>query len=278
MNRRGFTLIELLVVISIIALLVAILLPVLGSARDVTRTAHCLSNQRQIAVAFNGYAVEFRDYTPGSKLIYFAPYQDPNLDLPPTFPLAGAGADWSGRLGVGGFAGGSTTYTGYNVSYQTTLTNWLLFRDPGEQITYNDAADPSPSLYVGNGAIAGTSYNRWTWFYTQNSYAVNFEIVRYFYGAVRRGFSKGPQLARTSDAALVTDGGAYNTFFLDDIDHDASFWDYPRGRYAYRHGGLGAINVLYWDGHAATRRHRSETGKPIWNYLYQPGTAGDPLP
>ncbi|MEM6393692.1 MAG: prepilin-type N-terminal cleavage/methylation domain-containing protein [Planctomycetota bacterium] len=55
---RGFTLIELLVVVSVIALLVGILLPVLGSAREAGRTSVCLSNNRQMAIATTNYAFD----------------------------------------------------------------------------------------------------------------------------------------------------------------------------------------------------------------------------
>jgi len=55
-ERSAFTLIELLVVISIVALLVAVLLPVLGRTREIARRAICASNQHQIAVAIHMYA------------------------------------------------------------------------------------------------------------------------------------------------------------------------------------------------------------------------------
>ncbi len=60
----GFTLIELLVVVSIIALLVALLLPSLGKARDSARTVQCMSNLRQQAIGFAAYRTDSRDFLP----------------------------------------------------------------------------------------------------------------------------------------------------------------------------------------------------------------------
>ena len=63
-GRQGFTLIELLVVIAIIAILVAILFPVFGAARENARRASCQSNMRQIGLAFMQYTQDNSERMP----------------------------------------------------------------------------------------------------------------------------------------------------------------------------------------------------------------------
>lgn len=58
--RNGFTLIELLVVIAIITVLLALLLPMMGAAREQARSVACLSNLKQTSMAFFQYAGEYR--------------------------------------------------------------------------------------------------------------------------------------------------------------------------------------------------------------------------
>ena len=64
--RNGFTLIELLVVISILAILAALLLPSLSSARDRAKTVSCVSNLRQYNAALSAYLGDSDSVLPSS--------------------------------------------------------------------------------------------------------------------------------------------------------------------------------------------------------------------
>ena len=99
----AFTLIELLVVISIIALLIGILLPVLGSAREAGRNTACLSNLRGLGQALVTYATDHRDQFPSNRAA--SPgvasgewFQQPVIG--PYFP----GSEFNGSGSIGGVA------------------------------------------------------------------------------------------------------------------------------------------------------------------------------
>ena len=63
-RSRGFTLIELLVVISIIAILIAILLPALAGAREAAQRVNCASNLRQCGIMTHSYAADHKEDLP----------------------------------------------------------------------------------------------------------------------------------------------------------------------------------------------------------------------
>jgi prepilin-type N-terminal cleavage/methylation domain-containing protein/prepilin-type processing-associated H-X9-DG protein len=65
-KRPAFTLVEMLVVMSIIALLMAILLPSLRRARALAQRVVCLSNMRQMGIALNAYCLDSQYHLPPS--------------------------------------------------------------------------------------------------------------------------------------------------------------------------------------------------------------------
>lgn len=247
-RKTGFTLIELLVVISIVALLVAILLPALSEARRTAQALQCGTNQKQIGIALNVYALEHNDYIPGTSVIQSTV------------------GTWSVDLGKEDTLGPELAYKGRNTSGGiANLTSYEVLRDPGE---------PETGFEHPYFRGAGDQYNRWMHTYYRSSYVMNWSVSRYQYGSPREQFSDGPKnkLFGPSDAIILSDAMPFDMHFQSGIDGVTTDWFYERTLYAFRHPGDTA-SMLFMDGHVARRKHWLESGERNWQNLWP----NDPL-
>ena len=149
--RFTFTLIELLVVIAIIAILAAILLPALNSARERGRAASCVNNLKQLFLVSAQYADAYEDMTPIQGVSRSGGY-------PYTQSFTATGY---AQNGDGMFFCPSTTYGPLNDSDGTWRTNRVY----GLWVLQNDTHRDDYQEYYGNvytqaqGKIDETNYS-----------------------------------------------------------------------------------------------------------------------
>ena len=249
--RRAFTLIELLVVIAIIAILAAMLLPALAKAKLKATQATCLSNQKQLGLAFTMYVTDN-----DGKLVEFNPPAFKNGDgfwgLDPNAP-----GDWSSQaVALADVQGDLRTN---NVLYQYAP-------NPG---VYHCPGDVRFNLPIGSGNAVGWAYD---------SYAIteNVESIDGFSDS----FSKMSQITRVSDCMVFVeqaDTRGYNaaTFGLTVTAGNPNPIGYLDVFSTY-HGSVGTFSFA--DGHAEAKTWHDPAILMDGKYAVTPGSVGFDYP
>jgi prepilin-type N-terminal cleavage/methylation domain-containing protein/prepilin-type processing-associated H-X9-DG protein len=116
-RKRGFTLVELLVVIGIIAVLIGLLLPVLGKARESGNTVKCAANLHSISQAIGQYIEENHGTFPPSNFYVGLSVNYSTGVQTPTMPTAGY-VHWSALINGRKDLAGSTDPFDNEISWE----------------------------------------------------------------------------------------------------------------------------------------------------------------
>ena len=247
MAAPGFTLIELLVVISILTLLIALLLPALGSARSSARAIGCMSNMRQLGVAYQAYAGDYQDQLAASRSYT-------NGEVVNGWSLA-----WGARYMIWG------AYLWPYVS-----GNIDVFIDPAHN--YQQYV----GTYTGDPAVTGAEPMWWD-NYGDNKYILGSATLYAVHSdpSLVRRFRRLVELPWPQENGLLIDAGIYNfdwwgiiklvtshpsaSYFVpgahDALGPPASSYTFPQEVTEGRHPGRG-VHILYGDGHV--ERHNGK--------------------
>jgi prepilin-type N-terminal cleavage/methylation domain-containing protein/prepilin-type processing-associated H-X9-DG protein len=271
---KAFTIIELLVVISIIALLIALLLPALARARQLALSVSCLSNERQLVLALDEYLPDNRGQLFAWSWDYNGNTIGSNLWITPLQPYL------------------NLQTNNFNPATWNTGNNSVLVC-PAASIPWTDSQNPGGNYFVPG---TNTMWSVWPYWgsYCFNGWLYNIEATNpatdgdSWWGGVGAGPGHGHWPGNLSTQQTLP---SLIPAFSDGTCVDAHIqpWDSPppsldgllltaAGANASwsvcidRHHGT--INVAYLDGHAAAIHLRD-----IWSQNWMDGwVSPNPLP
>ena len=226
--KGAFTLIELLVVIAIIAILAAMLLPALASAKKRAQGIGCINNLKQLTLASPVYAGDFQDAIP---------INDASGD-------AWVTGDVSGRTGVDGITNLANLFAGVLWNYNKAAG---IYQCPGDKNLVQGVTAPRVRNYALNGMM-GNNEGLGEGAHVHPSVVEHRKLT----AIVNPGTSdasfffdeqSSPDPAKTSidDGYFAVDDGTSGSYFT----YNSRQW---RNGSSSRHGNFGQLS--YSDGHA----------------------------